>query len=101
MSLLKVRTPHPVNMSGAIRRLITAATCSSATMRDQSAWPIVEQMLFTCFFSPSRAMAKNPSSSIQKRSLKRRLRAVASCERRSADSTSPSWLYTAARRRFA
>src|SRR5665647_2981881 len=45
---------------------------------------MVEQTDFTCFFSPSSAIAKKPSSSIQNRSLKRRLRSAASWARRSA-----------------
>ena len=90
MSLLNVRMPQPVNMSGAMSRFTTAGTCSSSMIRDQSACPMVEQTVFTWFFSPSSAMAKKPSSSIQKRSLKRFLSTRASCVRRSARSTSPS-----------
>ena len=49
--------PHPVNMSGAISRRTTAGMCSSATIRDHSAWPMVEDAERTWRFCPSSAMA--------------------------------------------
>src|ERR1700730_2927524 len=47
--------PHPVHMSGAIRRSTTILARSRGTMPDQRQWPAFEATVRTFFLSPSSA----------------------------------------------